>query len=101
MEYVTQAQTLLAENAMYVGIGLFLVLLLAGFLWYSMSRGSSGSGSDKSVLENQARMNMATTDVPSGSSQPEPVAPPQMSQEELEKQIANIGNMEAVNSRAE
>jgi hypothetical protein len=99
MEYVAQAQTLLAENAMYVGIGLFLVLLLAGFLWYSMSRGSSGSG--KGILENQARMNMATTDVPSGSSQPDPIAPPQMSQEELEKQIANIGNMEALNAKEE
>jgi hypothetical protein len=96
MEFVAQAQTLLAENAMYVGIGLFLVLLLAGFLWYSMSRGSS---SGKGVLENQARMNMATTDVPSGSSQPDPVAPPQMSQEELEKQIANIGNTESLNAK--
>jgi hypothetical protein len=98
MEFVAQAQALLAENAMYVGIGLFLVLLLAGFMWYSMSRGSAG---DKGILENQARMNMATTDVPSGSSQPDPVTPPQMSQEELEKQIANIGNMESLNTKEE
>jgi len=95
MEFVAQAQTLLAENAMYVGIGLFVVLLLAGVMWYSMSRGG------KSILENQARMNMATTDVPSGSSQPDPVAPAQMSQEELEKQIANIGNMESLNAPSE
>jgi hypothetical protein len=95
MEFVTQAQTLLAENAMYVGIGLFVVLLLAGVMWYSMSRGG------KSILENQARMNMATTDIPSGSSQPDPVAPAQMSQEELEKQIANIGNMESLNAPSE
>jgi hypothetical protein len=95
MEFVAQAQTLVAENAMYVGIGLFVVLLLAGFMWYSMSRGSSGG---KGILENEARMNMATTDVPSGSSQPDPVSPPQMSQEELEKQIANIGNMGATDS---
>jgi hypothetical protein len=95
MEFVTQAQTLLAENAMYVGIGLFVVLLLAGVMWYSMSRGG------KSILENQARMNMATTDVPSGSSQPDPVTPPQMSQEELEKQIANIGNMDSLNAKEE
>ena len=95
MEFVTQAQTLLAENAMYVGIGLFFVLLLAGFMWYSMSRGG------KNILENQARMNMATTDVPSGSSQPDPVAPAQISQEELEKQIANIGNMESLNAPSE
>jgi hypothetical protein len=99
MEFVAQAQALIAENAMYVGIGLFLVFLLAGFMWYSMSRGSAGG---KDVLENQARMNMATTDVPSGSSQPDPVAPPpQMSQEELEKQIANIGNMDSLNAKEE
>ena len=96
MEFVAQAQALIAENAMYVGIGLFLVLLLAGFMWYSMSRDGS-----KATLENQARMNMATTDVPSGSSQPDPVAPPQMSQEELEKQIANIGNMDSLNAKEE
>ena len=99
MEFVTQAQALLAENAMYVGIGLFLALLVAGFIWYSMSRGSSGGS--KSILENQARMNMATTDVPSAASNPDPAAPPQMSQEELEKQIANIGNMESLNSNHE
>lgn len=93
MEFVAQAQTLLAENALYVGIGLFLAVILAGFLWYSMSRGGS-----KATLENQARMNMATTDVPSESSQPDPVSPPQMSQEDLEKQIANIGNMNANDS---
>ena len=98
MEFVAQAQALIAENAMYVGIGLFLVLLLAGFMWYSMSRGSAGG---KAVLENQARMNMATTDVPSGSSQADPVSPPQMSQEELEKQIANIGNMDSLNAKEE
>jgi hypothetical protein len=95
MEFVTQAQTLLAENAMYVGIGLFVVLLLAGFMWYSMSRGG------KDLLENQARMNMATTDVPNAASQSDPAAPAQMSQEQLEKQIANIGNMESLNAPSE
>lgn len=99
MEFVAQAQTLIAENAMYVGIGLFLALLVAGFLWYSMSRGSSGGS--KAVLENQARMNMATTDVPNDASQPDPIQPPQISQEELEKQIANIGNMESLNAKDE
>ena len=99
MEFVAQAQALIAENAMYVGIGLLFTLILAGFLWYSMSRGSSGSGS-KAVLENQARMNMANTDVPAESSMPDPVQP-QISQEELEKQIANIGNMESNNAQDE
>jgi hypothetical protein len=100
MEFVAQAQTLLAENAMYVGIGLLLTLILAGVLWYSMSR-SSSSSSGKGVLENQARMNMATTDVPSGANQMDPVVPPQISQEDLEKQIANIGNMESLNAKPE
>jgi hypothetical protein len=95
MEYFTQAQNLLAENAMYVGIGLLIAVVLAGFVWYSMSRGTGSSGSDKAVLENQARMNMATTDVPSEATQPDPVVPSRVSQEELEKQIANIGNMNA------
>jgi len=92
MEFVTQAQTLIAENAMYVGIGLLIALVLAGFLWYSMSRGSSG----RAVLENQARMNAATTDVPSGASEPDPVPNAPVSQEELEKQLASIGNMESL-----
>lgn len=100
MEFVAQAQTLIAENAMYVGIGLLLALILAGFMWYSMSRGSSGSSSSSgNVLENQARMNMATTDVPTGASQTDPVMPPQMTQEDLEKQIASIGNMESLNAK--
>ena len=99
MEFVAQAQALIAENAMYVGIGLLFTLILAGFLWYSMSRGSSNGS--RSVLENQARMNMTTTDAPSESSIPDPVSPPQMSQEELEKQIANIGNMESLNAQDE
>ena len=93
MEFVTQAQTLLAENAMYVGIGLLIALVLAGFVWYSMSRGSGSS-----VLENQARMNMATTDVPSNASAPDPMPSAAISQEELEKQIASIGNMDAAQS---
>ena len=93
MEYFTQAQNLLAENAMYVGIGLLIAVVLAGVVWYSMSRGTGSSGSDKAVLENQARMNMATTDVPSEATQPDPVGPSPVSQEELEKQIASIGNM--------
>jgi hypothetical protein len=46
-------------------------------------------------------MNMATTDVPSGANQMDPVVPPQMSQEDLEKQIANIGNMESLNAKPE
>ena len=94
MEFVEKAQALLAENALYVGVGLVLALLLAGFIWYSMSRGTSGKG----VLENQARVNMATTDVPNDAARDDPEignAPehPMPSQEELEKQLAAISQM--------
>lgn len=97
MEFVAQAQALIVENAIYVGIGLLIALVLAGFLWYSMSRGSSG----KSILQNQARMNAATTDVPIGASEPDPAPSAAMSQEELEKQIASIGNMDSINAPSE
>jgi len=79
MEFVEKAQNLLAENAVYVG---------------SMSRGTSGKG----ILENQARVNMATTDVPSESERDDPQVGkhperPIPSQEELEKQLAAISKM--------
>lgn len=94
MEFVERAQALLAENALYVGIGLVLALILAGFIWYSMSRGTSG----KAVLENQARVNMATTDVPADAARDDPEVGnspehPMPSQEELEKQLAAISKM--------
>jgi len=98
MEFVEKAQVLLVENALYVGIGLFVAVLLAAVVWYYMSRGSSSSGGS-SVLANQARMNMVTTDVPSEANQPDPtsVASQPVSQEELEKQLASIGNMQGMN----
>ena len=94
MEFVERAQALLAENAVYVGVGLVLALVLAGFIWYSMSRGTSG----KAVLENQARVNMATTDVPTDAARDDPEVGnspehPMPSQEELEKQLAAITKM--------
>jgi hypothetical protein len=99
MEFVEKAQVLLTENALYVGVGLFVAVLLAAVAWYYMSRGSSssgsGSGSGSSVLANQARMNMVNTDVPSEANQPDPMsaASQPVTQEELEKQLASIGNM--------
>lgn len=90
MEFVAQAQAMLAENVMYVGIGLVIALLIAGFVWYSMSRDSNKS---PEVLENQARMNVADMNVPNDSNLPDPVSPPAVNQEELEKQLASIGNM--------
>ena len=94
MEFVERAQALLDENAVYVGVGLVLALVLAGFIWYSMSRGTSG----KAVLENQARVNMATTDVPTDAARDDPEVGnspehPMPSQEELEKQLAAITKM--------
>ena len=93
MEFVEKAQVLLTENALYLGVGLFVTVLLVAAVWYYMSRGSSGSAS--SVLANQARMNMVNTDVPSEANQPDPisVASQPVTQEELEKQLASIGNM--------
>ena len=101
MEFVEKAQVLLVENALYVGIGLFVAVLLAAVMWYYMSRGSSGSGSG--VLANQARMNMVSTDVPSEANQPDPtsVASQPVTQEELEKQLASIGNMQGMNQGEE
>ncbi len=101
MEFVEKAQVLLVENALYVGVGLFVAVLLAAVMWYYMSRGSSGSGS--SVLANQARMNMVNTDVPSEANQPDPtsVASQPVTQEELEKQLASIGNMQGMNQGEE
>ena len=90
MEFVAQAQAMLAENVMYVGIGLVIALLIAGFVWYSMSRDSNKS---HEVLENQARINVADMNLPNDSSLPDPVSPPAVNQEELEKQLASIGNM--------
>ena len=103
MEFVEKAQVLLVENALYVGVGLFVAVLLAAVMWYYMSRGSSGSGSGSSVLANQARMNMVNTDVPSEANQPDPtsVASQPVSQEELEKQLASIGNMQGMNQGEE
>ena len=102
MEFVEKAQVLLVENALYVGVGLFVAVLLAAVMWYYMSRGSSGSGGS-SVLANQARMNMVNTDVPSEANQPDPtsVASQPVTQEELEKQLASIGNMQGMNQGEE
>ena len=95
MEFLEKAQTLLVQNALYVGVGLFVAVLLAATVWFYMGRSSATSGS-KDVLVNQARMNMVTTDIPTGASHPDPSSPPPQSQEELERQLASIGNMEGM-----
>jgi hypothetical protein len=98
MEFITQAQTLLSQNIYMVGVGLLLAVLLAGVAWYSMSRPGSNSSSGKSVLENQARMDDATTDVPENAAQSQPLVPPQQSQEDIEKQLAAMGAVSPTSS---
>lgn len=95
MEFVAQAQAMLAENVMYVGIGLFVAVVLAGFVWFYMSSGSKSTSTSAStaVLENQARIEIANMNLPGGMNQPDPVSPSSPNQEEIEKQLASIGNM--------
>ena len=84
-EYIKQAQTILAENTLYVGVALVVVVLLVVLAWYFMSKPAKSP-----VLENQARVNEADTGLPASASLPDPIVP-QQSQEELEKQLASIG----------
>ena len=60
MDVLAQAQTLVVEHAFTIGIGLLVAALIAAAAWFWMSRSSSKSP----VLENQARVNEATTDAP-------------------------------------
>ena len=60
MDVLAQAQTLVVEHAFTIGIGLLVAALIAGAIWFWMSR----NGSKNSVLENQARVNEATTATP-------------------------------------
>lgn len=60
MDVLAQAQTLVVEHAFTIGIGLLVAALIAAAAWFWMSRSSSKSP----VLENQARVNQATTDAP-------------------------------------
>jgi hypothetical protein len=60
MEVLTQAQSLVVENAFTIGVCLFLLVLLAGLVWFSMSSNKLKS----EVLENKARVNDASTESP-------------------------------------
>jgi hypothetical protein len=60
MDVLAQAQTLVVEHAFTIGIGLLVAVLIAAGVWFWMSR----NGSKSSVLENQARVNEATTATP-------------------------------------
>jgi len=82
MDVLAQAQTLVVEHAFTIGIGLLVAVLIAAGVWFWMSR----SGSKGSVLENQARVNEATT---ATASQELP------SQEQLEEMARYREQMEA------
>jgi hypothetical protein len=60
MDVLAQAQALVVEHAFTIGIGLLVALLIAAGVWFWMSR----NGSKSPVLENQARVNEATTATP-------------------------------------
>lgn len=82
MDVLAQAQTLVVEHAFTIGIGLLVAALIAGAVWFWMSRSSSKN----SVLENQARVNEATT----------ATATPEMpTQEQLEEMARYREQMEA------
>lgn len=95
MDVLAQAQTLVVEHAFTIGIGLLVAALIAGAVWFWMSRSSTKS----SVLENQARVNEASTataaqDLPS-QEQLEEMA---RYREQMEAQQAQQGENEAPSS---
>lgn len=51
-----KAQAMVMEHAFTIGIGLLVAVLFAGIVWFSMSQSSKSP-----VLENQVRVNEATT----------------------------------------
>jgi hypothetical protein len=82
MDVLAQAQSLVVEHAFTIGIGLLVAALIAGAVWFWMSRSSTKS----SVLENQARVNEASTATPT---------PDLPSQEQLEEMARYREQMEA------
>ena len=80
MDVLAQAQTLVVEHAFTIGIGLLVAVLIAAGVWFWMSRSKS------SVLENQARVNEASTG-PQASELP--------SQEQLEEMARYREQMES------
>jgi hypothetical protein len=82
MDVLAQAQTLVVEHAFTIGIGLLVAVLIAAGVWFWMS----SSTPKNSVLENQARVNEAST----------ATATPEMpSQEQLEEMARYREQMEA------
>jgi len=80
MEVLLKTQSLVVEHAFTIGIVLFLVVLLAGLAWFSMTRTSKSP-----ELVNMARVNEATT-------VPQEVPP---TQEQLEEMAQYRAQMES------
>ena len=84
MEVLVKAQTLVVEHAFTIGIVLLVVVLLAGVVWFAMTRSVTKSPE----LENKARVNEVTTAPPD-----EAAALP--TQEQLEEMARYRAQMEA------
>jgi hypothetical protein len=83
MEFIQQAQKIVTENALQIGVGLLIAVLIAGGIWYWMAR----SGKENKVLENAARMDSASMDtmIPPSAGGPPPQAPTNLTPEEMEQ----------------
>lgn len=82
MDVLRQAQTLVTEHMFTIGISLLVALVLAGFAWFWMSRGSQKNP----TLVNAAQVNEATTN-------PEEQLPSQEQLEEMAKYKAESENV--------
>lgn len=83
MEVLAQAQALAVEHAFTIGVGLLVAVVLAAAVWFWMARSSSKSP----VLENQARVNEASTSLSN-----ETPGPTQEQLEEMAKYQANMSS---------
>jgi hypothetical protein len=81
-----KVQALVVEHAFTIGIGLLVAVLIAGVVWFWMTRGSKKSA----VLENQARVNQAEMgpqeqpQFPPSSMAEEPRGPPMQAESQME-----------------
>jgi hypothetical protein len=96
MDVFNQVQKIVTENAMQIGVGLLVAVLIAGLAWYWMARSTPAKGESK-VLENQARVAEAdmNTMIPPSAAGPEPSAPQTMSAEEIDQQRAMFAQQHA------
>ena len=82
MDVLSQVQGIVVEHAFTIGIALLVTLVIAGIVWFYMSR--SGSGEKNDFLANQARMdqmNMNPGAIPISQEHAEQNADQMMSQQ--------------------